>query len=372
MTSNNKRVLFFLRSLDRGGTEKQLYYLARGLKERGVQVAVLTFYSEGTLTQEFLNLGVPVHSLKKAGRWDIFPFLGRFSAFVRKFSPDVLYSLLVDANVFAALLRVFSRRIRLVWGIRTSFIDFSRYDWSARFNFRLSALISRVADTIVFNSYRGQNFHLEHGFGGGRAVVVQNGIDTGFFRPDEDLRKKTRRELGLGDEDVLIGHVGRLDPMKDHPTFVRAASIVAGACEHAHFLCVGRGDWESQRRLMEMTNFPKLGDRLRFLDEKDDLRPFYNAFDLLVSSSIGEGFPNVIGEAMSCGLRCVATDVGDSRHLVGDSGVVVAPRDPEALARGILQFLEPGDSGLSSPRTRIVENFSLGKMILSTELALFP
>jgi glycosyltransferase involved in cell wall biosynthesis len=189
-----------------------------------------------------------------------------------------------------------------------------------------------------------------------------------MFKPDGEAETKLRAEWGISEHTRLIGTVGRVDPMKDLPTFLEAAAIVAGKRDDVRFACVGAGPQSYVLELRQLANELGIGDLLLWTGARGDISAVYNALDVLVSSSYGEGLPNVVGEAMACGVPCVVTDTGDSASLVGQSGIVVSPRNPEALAAGLISSLETDrDEFGRKMRTRLVENFSVHQLAERTE-----
>jgi glycosyltransferase involved in cell wall biosynthesis len=164
-------------------------------------------------------------------------------------------------------------------------------------------------------------------------VVIANGFDTDTFRPDPAARLSVREELGLEPDAPLLGLMARFHPQKDHRTFVRAAAQFLRHSPAAHFLMAGRDVDDRNRTLLAWTTATGAPDRFHLLGLRDDMPRLMAACDIVsTSSSCGEALPLVLGEAMACGVPCVATDVGDSASLVGDTGRVVAPGDPEALS----------------------------------------
>src|SRR5262249_3041913 len=168
-------------------------------------------------------------------------------------------------------------------------------------------------------------------------IDVPHGLAAERFRPDASARASVRARLGVTEEDLLVGRVGRLDAQKDYPTFLRAAAEIARARSDTCFICVGTGPSGTERRLRDLGDELGLGDRLIWARPRDDMPAIYNALDVMVSSSAyGEGLPNVVAEAMACGVPCVVTDSGDSGWVVGDLGRVVPPSNVEALASATL------------------------------------
>lgn len=370
------RVLFLIRSLARGGAERQLVALAAAMRHAGRDVSVACFYSGGAFQRELVEAGVPVIDLRKRGRWDVTGFLWRLWCAFRDTDPDIVHGYLTVGNLLALLAKLADRRTRVLWGVRSSYVDRDRYDWLSRLTFQFSRRLSRLADGIIVNSWAGAAHHASLGYPQARITVVPNGIDTQRFHFDGAGRARKRREWNVPDDAVLVGLVGRLDPMKDHPTFLRAAALLAARDERWRFVCVGAGGESGYaRELVVLAGELGLRDRLAWAGPQDDMPAVYSALDIAASSSYGEGFPNTVAEAMACGRPCVATDVGDSARIVGDCGVVVAPRAPMAFAIGLeatqaqLADCEEGRGLRAMARSRIEDTFALAALLRNSEAA---
>ena len=368
------KIIFLIRHLNRAGAERQLVTLAKRLHNQGHCVAVAVFYTGGPLEGELLESGVPVHSLAKRGRWDTLNFMCRLVKLVRREKPDILHGYLSVSNIFTALIGMMWPRVRVAWGIRSSNMNLKDYDWLMRVSYRVERWFSRFADLIIVNSYAGLDYAAGQGYPSDKMVVIPNGVDTDRFKPDREAGKRVRSEWGVTDEQILIGLVGRIDPMKDHATFLKAAALLATEHHNLAFACIGRSREPHKSILMNSSEQLGLSDRLIWSDARNDMHAVYNAFDVLVSSSsYGEGFSNVIGEAMACGVPCVVTDVGDSAMIVGDYGEVVTPQDPQALKDAIERLLEKCRGNClegQTSRQRIVDRFSVVELEAKTESAL--
>jgi len=356
-------IFLLIRSLNVGGSERQLVHLALGLQRRGHRVTVGVFYGGGLLAAELEQSGVPVVNLAKRGRWDLLGFLVRVRRAIATARPDVVYSYLGSANLIAAAVRSAAREPRLVWSIRSSDVDLSKYGRLERLSYALESRLSSLPDLIISNSHSGREFAAANGFPPDKIAVVPNGIDTDRFRLDPALRDSQRARWDIGDGEIAVGVLARLDPMKGYPTFLRAAAMLADRQPGVRFLCIGAGPEEA--RLKRLATELGLADRMLFTGLAADPVAALNALDIYCSpSTFGEGFSNSVAEAMACGLSCVVTDVGDSARIVGDTGRVVPRSDPGALAEaltGAIAALGP-DRGAKA-RARIVENFSIDMMV---------
>jgi glycosyltransferase involved in cell wall biosynthesis len=367
------KVALLIRSLGRGGAERQLVTLAKGLRPQGVDVVVLVFYGDGTFEDELVAAGVPVRCLQKTSRWSILRFVSRLVRTLRSERPDVLYGFCTTPNLLALAVKRVVPNMRVVWGVRSANLDLSGYDWLTRLSYRLEAALSSVPDLVIANSQAAVVSLLERGIPSVKVVHVSNGVDVDQYRYDATGRLRVRARWGIGDMDILIGMVTRSDRIKRHDTFVEAAALVAAQNDRARFVCIGlEGPIAEALR----TRFTQLGLQTRFVLEKpaDDLPPIYSALDVHVMCSQSEGSSNVVAEAMACGTPCVVTDVGDSRQIVGDSGISVEVGRPDELAQAILSMIDvlraERESARQAARARIVERYSLEAMASNTLAAL--
>jgi glycosyltransferase involved in cell wall biosynthesis len=364
------KICFLIRELTHGGAERQLVALAKGLRARGhdVTVVVYYYYSGEPLENELLEAGVRIRSLQKRGRWDMVAFLFQLGRVMREERPEILHSYLTD--LVTVILKPWFPSTKIVWGIRSSNMDLRLCDRLTRVSCKLTFRLSRFADAVIANSRAGRDYHVAQGYSKAKVVVIPNGIDTQRFRPDPEARRHVRSEWGIQDNEQVIGIVGWLRPMKDHPTFLHAASLLAQKRNHLRFVCVGAGAPEYRDSLHRLTRSLKLTDHVIWPGGRSDMPAVFNALDLLVSSSITEGFSNVIAEAMACGVPCVATDVGDSAWLMGNMGEVVPPHEPVALANAMGKLLARRPRTAIEIRQRIVEQFSVEKLVADTEQTL--
>lgn len=369
------RVLFLVRSLDVGGAERQLVNLALGLRRRGHDVSVAVLYGGGAFEGELRSGAISIHDLCKRGRWDIAPVLWRLARLVGAERPDVLHGYMSLGNLLSAAMRPLFPSVKVVWGIRSAMDDFQAYGWASKVGAWLERAASPLAHAIVANSEAARRRAVAAGIDGRKIVVVPNGIDCDLFRPDPAGREAVRSAWGIPSGAPLVGMVARLDPVKGHATFLRAAARIASARERARFVCMGDGAAEYRLELERLAARLGLSARLVWAGPRKVASEVYSALDVAVlSSDPGESFPNVVAEAMACGRPAVVTDSGDASLIVGDTGAVVPPRDPEALARAVVEVLdriERSDGALSArARARIERDFSVEALVERTELAL--
>lgn len=237
---------------------------------------------------------------------------------------------------------------------------------------QLGARLSRSADKIVYNAYSSADQHGRLGYNDKRCLVIRNGFDLKRFRPSRQAREWLRKELvGVGEDQLLVGMVGRFHPMKGHDIFLEAAGEVARGRENLRFLLVGKGLNKDNARINSMIRKNGVEGKVYLMGERFDTEKIYPGLDMLCSSSFGESFPNVVGEAMACGVPCVVTNVGDSALILRDCGRVVPPGDVKALAAALSEIIQcsPEIRAEMGVRARKrMESFSCEQMVESFAL----
>ncbi|MCF2147311.1 glycosyltransferase [Desmonostoc muscorum LEGE 12446] len=370
-----KKIVFLIRDLNYGGAERQLVTLAKALDKQWFDVSVLCFYTGGSLSldKDLKNSDIPIIYLEKQGRWHLFGFFWHLVQHLQRINPDVLHGYGGTPNLLTIFLKPFFPSTAIVWGLRNSNSDSNFFDWLGRFIFQLECLLSHFSNLIIVNSYAGRTYYLAYKFPANKMMVISNGIDIELFQPDLEARKKVRSQWGISEDTILIGLVGRLDLRKDHPTFLKAAALLCEDSQNVYFVCVGSGSEHYTRELHELTYQLGISEKVIWEKARADMPAIYNALDIAASSSYTEGFPNVIGEAMACGVPCVVTDVGDSALIVGNPDVVVPPKNPEALKIALKTLIENfniNGCDRTQIRQRIIDQFSVAKLVLKTQAAL--
>jgi len=374
-TERPVRWLFLTRSLNCGGSQRQLVELVRSLTKRNVPVGVATLYDGGPMQAELRHTPAPVFSLAKQTRWDLLRCVARLVKLVRRTRPVVLHGYLGTANILAVLAKMAVPSVTVVWGIRASNMDLRRYGWLDRMLYRLESRLSRFSDLIIVNSERGWEYAVAQGFPAEKMLWIPNGIDTERFKPDAEAGRRFRSRHRLEGDSPLIGLVGRIDPMKGHRTFLTAAASLVAAGANARFVCVGDGEGRLKQELRAQSDRLGLAGLVTWLDAHDPIEEVYNGLDLLAScSSYGEGFSNAVAEAMACGCPCAVTDVGDAGRIVGETGCIVTPDRSDELTAAWGRLLSLSLSERASlgraARDRIVRHFGLDRLVEASFSAL--
>ena len=358
------RVLHVITGLDVGGAEVNLHRLLATLDPTRFEAAVVSLTTAGVMAEKISTLGIPVHALGLRECGASLKRLQPLFQAVSAWRPQLIQGWMYDGNVGAWILSGLMRgRLPVVWNVRHSLHRLEEEKTRTRWVIKAGALISRHPKKIIYNSCVSAKQHERLGYHQRRTVVIPNGFHTGRFTPSDERRRQVRHRLGISEDAFVVGMVARYHPIKDHDNFLEAAKRIRATRSEVVFLLAGRGVTLENAAFEKGTEVRALGKSVRLLGEINNVPSLMAALDVLVSASTGEGFPNVVGEAMAVGLPCVVTDVGDSAMLVGEYGFVVNPRDTDALAAAVEKVIDMGRGarvkmGLQA-RNRIVNNFSL-------------
>ncbi|HEX6039718.1 glycosyltransferase [Longimicrobium sp.] len=361
-------VVHLITGLNRGGAEMFLARLVGGLDRGRFRNVVVSLTDEGDVAPFIRAAGVPVHALGMRRGVPGPGALVRLVALLRRERPDVLQTWLYHADLAGLLAGRVAGVPAVAWNLRCS--DTAGAGGPSLLLRALRALSSRP-DVVVVNSRTGWHHHARLGYRPRGWALIGNGVDVDAFRPSPAARTRLRAELGIGSGAPVVGMVARWDPLKDHGTFVRAAGRLHAARPDAVFVLAGRGVNGGNEALRAQLEGAGLDGSVRLLGPRDDLSDLYPVFDVAALTSTSEGFPNVVVEAMACGVPCVVTDAGDAAAIVDGTGAVVPPGDDGAVAAAWARLLDlPADERAAlgrAARARVVEAFSLEAALRSYE-----
>lgn len=349
-----------------------LVKLLAGLDRNRFKSVVVSLMTDGTQGSAIRALGIPVHCLNIHPSWPSPLALLRLRSLLRQLQPDVVHGWMYHGGLAAILIN--SHPVVII-GIRHSIHDIHHEKLAARLIIRILQMFSssKAVARVVYNATVSAQQHMLLGYPSNKSLIIPNGFNCEHFRPDCDAGKRFLAEIGINEDAFVIGHIARFHPMKAHAIFMRAALMVMRTHPQVHVLLAGRGVVASNPAFVDFVNHPALKNRVHLLGERSDAPDMYNAMDVFCSSSSwGEGFPNVLGEAMACGVPCVATDVGDSAYIIGHTGIVVPPQEAQALAEAWRVMLDMNRQERSklgqSARNRILAHFSLEAVVRQYEL----
>ena len=352
--SKKPRVIHLITGLERGGAERFLYNLICNGLNKKFNNTVVSLMSDGYYGNLLKKKNVPVYSLNMSRGKINFIAAKKLRKIITQNKPDIIQGWMYHGNLAALLGSIMTKRkIKLSWTIRLSLEIFKSMKLSTRTAIKLGSYLSRIPDLIIYNSVRSLYQHRNSGFSEKKDFFIPNGFDTKAWKPDTKIRQSLRESFGISKATKIIGYVGRGDDQKDIPTLFKAFEIVFKKHPNIILVTIGRN----------LKKYPTNNKNIIFLGQRSDVHKIMKSFDLLCLSSKAEGFPNVIGEAMSTGVACVTTDAGDAKNIVGDTGWVSPPNDPISLAKCLDSALKNSPSKLKEcgniARKKIINNFSI-------------
>jgi len=349
-----------------------LYKLLSRIDRTFFKPSIISLTDIGPVGARIVNGGIPVKAMGMRRGMPDPAGLIRLVGSLKTQRPDLVQTWMYHADLIGGLAARVSGGIPVIWNIRHVDLDSRRNKqttiWTAKVCAKLS---SSLAQKIVTNSATSRRVHAMLGYADKTMVVIPNGFDTDHFKPNPDARKSIRHELGIPQDTILIGFIARFHPQKDHRNFITAASLLAERTKDIRFLLCGDGINWGNPLLCQWIGEAGLQDYFLLLGRRNDIPLVTAALDIATSASAGEGFSNVIGEAMSCGVPSVVTDVGDSALLVGETGIVVPPHDPASLAAAWNEMIVMGTDGRlargEKARQRVLKLFSLHAIVKQYE-----
>lgn len=340
LLNKSMNIIFIITGLSTGGAQIMLLKLLRNLDKSKFMPRVISLTTKGDVGSIIESLGIPVHAIEmKPGTLNLAKFIFLVKL-LRKYRTGVIHTWMYHADLLGGLAGWMAGIRRIAWGIRHCNLSPQCNKYSTLLVMRVCALLSRwLPQKILTCSEKSQSEHVAVGYCADKMTLIPNGFDLSHFLPNLSARDSVRNELLLPLDAPLVGLIARNDPQKNHIGFVIAAMRIHQFLPGVHFVLAGEGIDQRNFELMQAIRKFGLEDYFHLLGRREDVARLMAALDVLASSSDGEAFPNVLGEAMSCGIPCVVTDVGDSADIVGDSGRVVAIGDMTDLADNIVGIL---------------------------------
>jgi len=363
------RLLFVIGSLNRGGAENQLVLLGSGLIDIGYEVHVVSLNGKGALDGRAVEKGITLHYLDS----NFFPKILRITKLarlIRNLGPDVVHPYMPGANVAVSLFRIFFRDVPVVWGIRASTYGQFKINRKEKFFWWLQEKLFLKADLIICNSNAGKDYILKKGCPHDLIQVVANGVDSSKFFPQEELGLQFRDKYLGGFGGKVVGMVARFDLIKGHVDFLHLSALLSENFPETLYVIVGNHSDKNKDMLIDLSNKLGITRNIFIIDEVEDPFSVLNGIDVLVSTSKSEGFPNILLEAMACGTPVVATDVGDTKQIVGELCPVFQVGELQEMSNAIEEIFNknfPSESELSS---YAINQFSLKKLVVETDILL--
>lgn len=360
------KVLHVIVDLDVGGAESMLKRLIESNPATIPETAVISLTSLGVIGETLRARGVCVYTLEMSSFWHFPIILWRLLRLIRLYRPTIVQTWMYHADLLGGLAARLAGTRSVVWNVRSTAIPqgpLSVTFWLVR----LCAICSYyIPERIICCANSAKAAHVKLRYAAHKMIVIPNGYDFFVFESDLNSRMKTRLDLGLDDSDIVIGVVGRFDPLKDFRNFVSAASYINAQQGDVRFLMVGRGNEWSNATLRGWIERAGLVKSFHLIGQQADVANSLAAMDIFCLSSVNEAFPNVLAEAMAMGLPCVVTQAGDAADILGDNNFVVPVKDPVSLADALLRMcrLDPVDRKMLGERNakKVREEYGIEKI----------
>jgi glycosyltransferase involved in cell wall biosynthesis len=365
---SKKTVLHVITGLSTGGAETMLFKYLSNTERKKLTHKVVVLTTWGNVADKIQDLGFEIKVLNMKGVGSSILAVFKLALIIYRFKPDVVQSWMYHSDLFAGVIAKMLRVKLIVWNIRNSSLSERSSKFSTRVIRKICAKISKsVPDLIISCAVSSAKLHQKIGYDNKKIKIIPNGFDPDVFFPSKINRKKIRQEINIDKETIVISLLARFDSQKDHKNFIRAAAIFKNKFKDVIFILCGIDiDFKNQDLLQWIKDFNLLNN-VRLLGKRDDIQDIINASDIVCSSSsFGEAFPNIIGEALLCETLCVVTDVGDSKKIINKTGVTVPPNDSTELYKGweILSNMEKNEMqklGIFGRRD-IIENYHIRKI----------
>lgn len=365
--TGNPRVVHLVNDLDFGGAQTILHRLAKGLQVEGFEQTVVSVLPPGRLAPGFEESGIRTDTLGVTGMLSGIRGVFRLAKMIRSEKPDILQTWMFHSALIGEIASLLAfRRTKVLWSIHHTKLGKESSKLTTRIIQRTLAWISSFApERIIYCSKSSLDLHHGDGFAVEKSELIFNGTDEAFYRPNQEAGQTLRDGHSIPHDAPVVGMAGRYHPQKDFPNMLRAFALVQKEIPDAHLVACGPGVTRETEALRELADMCPRPEQVHLAGPRLDMQRVYPAFSVAALSSCeGEAFPLVLGEAMACRVPCVATDVGDSAVIIGDTGRIVPPRDSDALANAISGLLRENLAQLGKrARQRVISEFSLERYV---------
>ncbi len=360
LASNNKYVILHLiTTTDVGGAELMLERLVSN--DQSHKHVVVSLTKIGIVGKRLQEKGFEVYALRLTTLSSIFKVIKELNNLIGKTQPILIQTWLYHSDFIGSIASLMNK-IPVIWNIRQT--SFGKHDSKAtKFLMRICAFASHfIPVKIICAAYASANSHKKFGYAKNKMIVIENGF-VDKTRPNIHLINELKQAYNLKPEQITVGVAGRFNLIKDHYTFIEAAAIVSKQFPETRFIMIGRELEWSNTLLKIWIDKHALADKFILMGEQKEVTNALSLIDIFCLTSISEGFPNILGEAMMLAIPCISTDAGDAKHILGDCGEIVEVRNHKGIANAIIKLINvekvQRDSLGKKSRERIKTHFSM-------------
>lgn len=363
MAQEKIKIVHIIVGLNNGGAEMMLYKLLKYMDKEKYECSVISMMDEGIMGERIKKLGIPVRCLNmKRGIPSIQAVIKTLRICKNK---DIIQTWMYHADLLGFIVSKILKN-KIIWGIHHSNLEKNKNKKSTLLIAKINSYLSRWTDGIVSCSIVAKEKHIEYGYYREKINIIPNGFELDKFKYIENSKKILEKEFPILKDKLIFALVARYEILKDHKTCFEAMKIIKERYSKNFILLLcGTNINKNNLELIKLIEENKIQENILLLDRREDIPIIMSATDIYISSSLGEAFPNVIGEAMACETPCIVTDVGDSAYIVGNTGEIVERQVPEQLAEKIISFIEEKKylTNRKLCRERVLKNFEINKIV---------
>lgn len=367
MAQKKIKIAHIIVGLNNGGAEMMLYKLLKYVNNEKYECSVISMMDEGIMGERIKKLGIPVYCLNmKRGVPSIRAVIKTLSLCKDK---DIIQTWMYHADLLGFIISKILKK-KIIWGIHHSNLEKDKNKKSTLLIAKINSYLSRWADNIISCSIVAKEKHVEYGYCEKKINIIPNGFELDKFKYIENSKKILEKEFPILKNKLIFALVARYEILKDHKTCFEAMKIVKERYSKNFILLLcGTNINKNNLELIKLIKKNNIQKNVLLMDIRDDIPIIMSATDIYISSSSGEGFPNVIGEAMACETPCIVTDVGDSAYIVGNTGEVAIRQMPVQLAEKIISFIKEKKylTNRKLCRERVLKKFEINKIVKEYE-----
>ena len=361
------KIVHIITNLEEGGAENSLYKICKN--DRINQHIVISIIGLGKYSSLLKKINIKVYCLH-IKFYSFIKFL-QMIKLLHDLKPDIVQTWLVYGDFIGGIAAKIAGIKNIIWNIRYSSLDTGMVKLRTILFIKILASLSFfIPKLILVNSKSGKKNCQLIGYCKKKLYFIPNGFETSILKPNKNLKLNFRKRINILDDVPLIGNLARYDSIKDHKNLLNALALINLKNIKFHCVLVGSNINKKNKSLLKELKKLRLNNHVKLLGGNQEIQKIMNGLDIFVQSSKSEGFPNVLAEAMACGTPCIATNVGDSAFIVGDTGWLVPPSNSKKLAKVISSALSQiktikWQKRCAQANLRIYKNFEISKMVKS-------
>lgn len=365
-----KKIVHIIIGLNVGGAELMLKRLVLHSQKKGnFHHEVISLTDLGLIGKDLREAGIRVYTLNMSSLLSIFSIYFSLRKLLKEIKPDIVQTWMYHSDLIGGLAAKSVGIDNIIWGIRNTELDSNSGIIKKAIRKACALLSYKIPKKIICVASRAKTVHSNVGYCKEKMFVIPNGFDINRFKVNDKIRYIYRNELEIPDGKLVIGNIGRFTPAKNQVNFIKACLILLEKGYNFNVIMAGRDISLNNIEIREL-----IGDNENFklVGEIDQPEKFYNAIDVFCLSSITEGFPNVLGEAMATKRICLTTDAGDAREILGNCGYHINGFTFNEIAKSIeINILSKERYNLKTigerARLEVVKKYSLEKIVSDFE-----